>query len=217
MVSKDDPVEKRVETLEMEMLNPPTDSSKGKSKGASQVSQKLDQLITLARLHMQMFPRVTMGIGAFIGVLVLKQLLFQHKGETVYLPPHLAHHYGDLQSYYDLQTAQIDHWCLKGGNNDCPCDDPTDSLSRDDVPGWSPAHEENKRMASRANTNLDVVFLGDETIQVWAGKKMDKPASHGNMIAGMFNGTFQKEKGAHLDGLALGIAGDSVSCSLFFI
>ena len=101
MVSKDDPVEKRVEALEMEMLNPPatTDSSKNKCKGASEFSQKLDLLITLARLQMQLYPRLTMGIGAFIGVLVLKQLLFQHKGETVYFPPHLAHHYGDLQSY----------------------------------------------------------------------------------------------------------------------
>jgi hypothetical protein len=99
MVSKDDPMQKKVEALEMEMLNPPTDSSKNKFRGASQVSQKLDQLITLVRLHMQLYPRLTMGIGAFIGLLVLKQLLFQHKGETVYLPPHLAHHFGDLQSY----------------------------------------------------------------------------------------------------------------------
>jgi hypothetical protein len=57
---------------------------------------------------------------------------------------------------------------------------------------------------------LDVVFLGDETTQAWAGKKMDRPVTQGNMIAGMFNATFQKEKGAGLDGIALGIAGDSV-------
>jgi hypothetical protein len=109
MVLKDDRAEKRVEALEieMEMLNPPADSSKDKSKGASQVSQKFDQLITIVRLHMQMYPLLTMAIGAFIGLLALKHLLFQHKGETVYLPPHLAHHYGDLQSYVSYRSTVV--------------------------------------------------------------------------------------------------------------
>ena len=123
-----------------------------------------------------------------------------------------------MSQKYDLQAAQIDHWCLKGGNDDCACDDPTDSLSRYDTPGWSDSHDENKRIASsHANANLDVVFLGDETTQAWAGKNMGRPASGGNMIAGMFNATFQKERGAVLEGLALGIGGDSVSCSLFIL
>lgn len=209
-------MEKRVEALEMEMLNPPTGTgnssfSNGKSKGASQVSQKIDQLITLGRLYMQLYPRVIMGIGAFIVLLLLKHLLFQHKGETVYLPPHLAQHYGDLESYYDLKVAKIDHWCLHGGDNDCLCEDPTDARGRDEVAGWSLAHEQNNRIASQANANLDVVFLGDETTQAWSGKYMDKPMPGGNSIAAMFNVTFQKEKGAGLDGLALGMAGDSVS------
>jgi hypothetical protein len=70
-------------------------------------------------------------------------------------------------------------------------------------------------MASHANANLDVVFLGDETTQAWAGKDTDRSTSGGNMVAGMFNATFKRDRGAGLDGLALGIAGDSVSCSLF--
>jgi hypothetical protein len=67
-----------------------------------------------------------------------------------------------------------------------------------------------------------VVFLGDEFTQAWTGKSVAKPMLGGNQIAKSFNQTFQRSKGAFLDGLPLGIAGDSVSqnnvtCTFLFV
>ena len=143
-------------------------------------------------------------------LLVFKKLFLRHRGQDRYVPPHLAQHYGDVQSYYDLQIAKIDHWCLKGGNDDCVCDDPTEELSRQDVPGWMQAFNRNKQLAEKAPKDIDVVFLGDEFTQAWTGMKMNQPIVGGNLVSTYFNQTFQKDRGGTLNGIAMGIYGDTV-------
>jgi hypothetical protein len=101
---------------------------------------------------------------------------------------------------------------LRGGNDACQCDDPTEELSREEVPGWVSTFELNKQTAREAPRNLDVVFLGDEFVQAWTGKNLKSPFLGGKQIETCFNQTFQKQRGGSLDGIALGISGDSVRC-----
>mmetsp|Transcript_55908 Transcript_55908/g.84606 ORF Transcript_55908/g.84606 Transcript_55908/m.84606 type:complete len:413 (+) Transcript_55908:93-1331(+) len=227
MVAKDDgenkKFDKKVDALEMEMLNPPggastsSSSSSGKAFGASEISQTIDRYLTLARLYMELYPRATKIIGALFGILMFKWIFLRHRGQSVYVPPHLARHYGSVQSYYDLQIAKIDHWCLMGGDDDCVCDDPTEELSRPEVSGWTSVFEQNKRVAAAAPRDIDVVFLGDEFTQAWTGMKMTKPVVGGTMITTFFNQTFQKDKGGTVNGIALGIYGDTTANLLFRI
>jgi hypothetical protein len=202
--------DKKVDALEIEMLNPmPVGSSN--SNGPSQMSQRIDQFLTLVRLYMEMYPKVTMAVAGVVGLILMKLLFFRPRGQTLYIPPHLKNHYGDLQSYYDLKMSKIDHWCLRGGDDNCRCDDPTEGVSREEVNGWMVSFQQNKQVAKDAPKDLDVVFLGDDFTQAWTGKSLLKPLLGGNQIAKSFNQTFQRSRGAFVDGLPLGISGDSVS------
>jgi hypothetical protein len=72
------------------------------------------------------------------------------------------------------------------------------------------AHEANKQRITQ-NTKYDVVFLGDETTEGWNGRWMNMPIPReSKQILNYWNKTFTKEGGGNLEGLALGIAGDSV-------
>jgi hypothetical protein len=201
--------EKKVDALEIEMLNPVGSSSN--SNGPSQLSQRIDNFLTLVRLYMEIYPKVTMAVAGVVGLILIKLLFFRHRGQTLYIPPHLKNHYGDVQSYYDLQIGKIDHWCLGGGDDNCRCDDPTEGVSREEANGWMEAFQQNKQVAKDAPTTLDVVFLGDEFTQAWTGTSLMKRMSGGNRIAESFNKNFQRSQGAFVDGLPLGISGDSVS------
>lgn len=59
---------------------------------------------------------------------------------------------------------------------------------------------------------LDVVFLGDDLVEVWNGLGLNVPVGrpNGAEIQKLWNATFTKAGGGKLDGLALGIMGDSV-------
>ena len=73
--------------------------------------------------------------------------------------------------------------------------------------------------------DYDVVFFGDDVVELWNGKWYNQPvyktaagsSSHtvgttnnGNEINRLWNETFTREGGGELEGLALGIYGDSV-------
>jgi len=61
-----------------------------------------------------------------------------------------------------------------------------------------------------APTAVDVVFLGDEFTQAWTGLSYKRPLVDGSQIVKYFNQTFQKQRGAMLEGIPLGIAEDTV-------
>jgi hypothetical protein len=224
-----------MEAMEMESLNPTitkkddddyrgSTSSKSSSSGPSELSQRIDAGIILIRLHIQHHPKTTAGLAAVLMVLLIKLLFFRHVGESLYVPPHLQQHYGDLQNLYELKAAKMDHWCLRGGNDYCECADPTDPIPRWDEDGWTAAHQYNVDLATSAaatyasssssssTLSLDVVFLGDGTTEAWTGRSLphESQLDRGNVIAHIFNQTFHKEEGGLVDGIALGIAGDTV-------
>jgi hypothetical protein len=223
-----------MEAMEMESLNPTitkkddddfrgstsSSASRGATSGPSELSQRIDDGIILIRLHVQHHPKATAGLAAVLLVLLMKLFLFRHVGETLYVPPHLQQHYGDLQTSYDLKSAEMDHWCLRGGNDYCECADPTDPIPRWDEEGWTAAHHYNIDLANAAaasyssssTSSLDVVFLGDGTTEAWTGRSLphESQLDRGSFIARIFNQTFHKDEGGTVDGIALGIAGDTV-------
>lgn len=55
----------------------------------------------------------------------------------------------NIRSEYDLHIGDVDHWCLMGGNDDCPCEDPTEPSFRQ-WKGWLKAHTSNADRARAA-------------------------------------------------------------------
>jgi hypothetical protein len=99
---------------------------------------------------------------------------------------------------------------FQGGDTHCRCDDFSEPVSREEFKAWLPTHEANKDRIKRG-INYDVVFLGDETTEGWNGKHLNMPIpNESRRIQKYWNETFTKDGGGDFEGLALGIAGDSV-------
>ena len=58
---------------------------------------------------------------------------------------------------------------------------------------------------------MDVVFYGDSITEGWMGTSFGKPGRVSVGSKEVFENLFSTDYGAHYDGLALGIAGDTVS------
>jgi hypothetical protein len=121
--------------------------------------------------------------------------------------------YSDIQSEYDLSLGKIDHWCLKGDNDSCRCEDPLEPNSRIEYKTWNLAHKENKKRveAYRDSVMLDVAFLGESLVEEMDGRWMGR--AQGDDLKGIekqFYKQFKREKSG-MEGVALGIAGDTVS------
>jgi hypothetical protein len=109
-----DKLDVHVEAMEMEMLNPSDSNEKNKdfnlAKYQLYIKHRFDQLVALVRLYYRVYPKAVVGAGAVVGFLLMKGFFFRHRGQTLYVPPHLVNHFGDMQSYYDLKISKIDHW-----------------------------------------------------------------------------------------------------------
>lgn len=84
-------------------------------------------------------------------------------------------------------------------------------------PFWEAVHVENKAKALHPPPNLDVVFLGDQFVQAWTGQFLTRPISGGAEVQASFNRTFQRAHGGLVDGIVMGIAGDTASRLLWRI
>jgi hypothetical protein len=92
--------------------------------------------------------------------------------------------------------------------------DPTEPIDRSEVKGWADAHNRNKLLVTQAigrfgSDGIDVVFMGDQTVQSWDGRWLNRMAPEGGKIAAFFNHTFNSD--SVFQGVALGIYGDRVS------
>lgn len=65
--------------------------------------------------------------------------------------------------------------------------------------------------------NWDVVLLGDDFVESYAGTALGQPVSQLKSVAKYWDGTFSTEGGGDVEGLALGIAGDSVCHVLSYL
>ena len=95
--------------------------------------------------------------------------------------------------------------------------DPTVPESKEDNRVWVELHDKNKGLASSPPSNLDVVFLGDQFVQAWTGEHFQGPMSGGVGIQRAFNRSFHRAEGSMVEGIALGIDGDTTANLLWRI
>ena len=202
-----------ISPMELEALASHGESGK-KGPRAGGSSPSFDKVLLLVKLYFELYPRVMLSGSAFcVGLLLWAWSPWQnwHSGSYNYRN-HMTRDYTALQDDFNFKTAKIDHWCLFGGDDRCYCEDPTESTSRSEVPGWAKAVLHNKQLVERAmeKERIDVVFFGDQNIQAWDGRWMDRPAPEGHKIAKLFNDTFDSDMST-FKGVALGVYGDRVS------
>ena len=112
-----------------------------------------------------------------------------------------------------LDTSKIDHWCLKGDNDSCRCDDPLEGISRAEFKPWKRAHQVNKESIDSYldSEMLDVAFLGESLVEQMDGRWMGRtPGGVLGKIEKIFVQNFDRTKSG-IEGIALGVAGDAVS------
>lgn len=104
--------------------------------------------------------------------------------------------YSAIKKIYDLSLSKVDHWCIRGDNDSCRCEDPLEAeIPRaDDFKAWTAAHKANVADVSMyhaingsAPTKIDVAngkprppigvaFLGESVVEAmggrWLGKKI---------------------------------------------
>lgn len=147
----------------------------------------------------------------------------------------IQHDYSDIKSQLELKLGNIDHWCLDGGDEHCNrCEDPTHPSGREESKPWGLAHMRNVRLAQAfvdMKKDVDVIFLGGSVIEALSGAfngqitcSKTKEGENDDVCSttlakskSKFDKAFDKEKGAGLNGLALGIAGDTSPNLLFRI
>lgn len=102
--------------------------------------------------------------GAFVTLVVFGVFLFflTFIVNTTKEYGKIAHDHSNIQSKYDLKIGSIDHWCLGGGNENCPCEDPLQPMARVDRPSWVQAYKANRKKVSKlAGQRVDVAILGE--------------------------------------------------------
>jgi len=206
-----------------------SDSNTNKNKNgglnrlsASTPSNPMEGLVLYVKLLFQLYPLIMYGIIALILVLLL---VAWHPWQAVenaqFARNSMTEDYSAIEDRFSERISKIDHWCLFGGNDKCYCEDPTDGQAREEVKGWTEAHKRNKLLVNTAIGKLagavDVVFIGDQTVQAWDGKWLHRPAPEGRRIAAYWNETFNDPAKSTFQGLALGIYGDRVSSFMFVL
>eukprot|EP00574_Skeletonema_japonicum_P000415 CAMPEP_0201739028 /NCGR_PEP_ID=MMETSP0593-20130828/45561_1 /ASSEMBLY_ACC=CAM_ASM_000672 /TAXON_ID=267983 /ORGANISM="Skeletonema japonicum, Strain CCMP2506" /LENGTH=715 /DNA_ID=CAMNT_0048233265 /DNA_START=5 /DNA_END=2152 /DNA_ORIENTATION=+ len=204
------------------------------------------------------FPRLSKCILLLL-TFTLLSILFS---STSIFNPTINNHkmggdYSAIQTAYDLSLSQVDHWCVRGDNDSCRCEDPLEPSPRSEFKSWVAAHKanvaevnlyralfgENPSMVDeelgggRARPKIDVAFLGESVVEAmdgrWLGKHIigsfrknkqqqqqegeEKKKEELPMIHETFEKLFCKDKGGELEGVALGIAGDTTSNVLWRI
>lgn len=192
-------------------------------RGTSPLVELAQGLVVYIKLCVQLYPRTSLGMSLLVVLIFLIHWsplspgAHGRDGEDM-TRNYLERDYSSLATDYDFQKANVHHWCLFGGNEKCLCEDPTVDQSREEVRGWSNAHQRNIQQINdnsitRHGGKLDVVFVGDQTFQMWGeGKLLEKSSQEGDKIAAYFNQTFRNSNtngGVH--GISLGIYTDRVS------
>mmetsp|Transcript_12644 Transcript_12644/g.23700 ORF Transcript_12644/g.23700 Transcript_12644/m.23700 type:complete len:434 (+) Transcript_12644:150-1451(+) len=156
--------------------------------------------------------------------------VYEHRHETGNKHT-VRYDYSNIQSALELKLGNVDHWCLDGTDKHCPtCDDPTNGVPRLETTWWRKVFTRNvmlSRNYMNTHDDIDVIFLGDSNIEARVGtlKGLDgslteQKNKEGNVKRGQLEDTlsrsrkkfekyFDKRSGSQINGLALGIAGDT--------
>ena len=114
-------------------------------------------------------------------------------------------------SHLEDRLRGIDHWCLHGDNDRCRCTDPLEPLSRLEFPSWKRAQLANRRIVESYvdSDYLDVAFLGGSFVEEMDGRWRGDENNELGGVKKAFEQHFMRENSG-MDGVALGIAGDTV-------
>jgi hypothetical protein len=115
-------------------------------------------------------------------------------------------------SNFDLKMKDIDHWCLKGDNDSCRCEDPTIPQPRNEFRSWSNAHAGNAQlitdMIEQGMSSPEIAFLGGSVVEKMDGRWFGDISLTGlNDVANIFDKHFSRNDGS-MTAAALGIAAD---------
>jgi hypothetical protein len=122
--------------------------------------------------------------------------------------------FSNIQSSFDLKQGQIDHWCLYGGDSSCRCEDPLVPTERGEFQTWTKAHHSNTLLLK---SDVDVAFLGESLVEEMNGRWMGRTeGAQLKTMRNMFQKKFSRESSG-VEGVALGIAGDTVRNSVTYV
>lgn len=214
-------------------------------------------------------------VCSFIAVVDISE---HRRAKRAIYNPKIQHDWTHIESAMDLKLGNVDHWCLKGGDSSCTCEDPLVPSTRSETRGWGSAHRHNvetirealareveqyeededgspgaesgnegsnanwwedspeyvddwsgyeygqyggarepqpgdpdydSAFFDRSEFDLDVAFIGDSITEQRVGKNMGKEQPTLKANAKTFQKTYSKANGGKLDGIGLGVAGDT--------
>jgi hypothetical protein len=134
-------------------------------------------------------------------MLLFRNVLFRPVPTTTVLDEHAIL---QIHSKYDLTINQVDHWCLKGGNEHCRCEDPLQPVGRTEHASWVQAVKANQALVKTAISAVDLAILGESVVEAMGGRWMGKSrSSQMKAVGALFQRTFRHQA------VALGVAGDT--------
>jgi hypothetical protein len=133
----------------------------------------------------------------------------------------IEHDFTNIKSLYDFTMKDIDHWCIKGDNDSCQCEDPLQPEPRAEYRAWPRSHLGNIQqiadLMEEGLSNPDIAFLGGSIVEKmdgkWFGNKEDNRLQRLKKIFNKNFSNLDRESNSDdaLTAIALGIAGDTVS------
>lgn len=122
----------------------------------------------------------------------------------------MKHDHSFLDSEYNMKAGDIDHWCLRGDNDSCRCEDPLVPTPRAERKSWTLAYKANRKTVKMLkDVDLDIVLLGESVVEEMDGRWMGQARTPLSQLSTQFKQRFTKKEGGKLNGFALGIAGDT--------
>ena len=102
--------------------------------------------------------------------------------------------YSAITSAYQLSLSKVDHWCVRGDNDSCRCEDPLEPAPRAEFKAWNAAHKANvadvelyravygaepaaiDAAGGKPRPPIDVAFVGESVVEAmdgrWLGKRV---------------------------------------------
>jgi len=105
--------------------------------------------------------------------------------------------------------------CLREDDNSCRCQDPLLPEPRGELRAWKRAYSNNalkiQSLVKNGEATPDIAFVGESIVEAMSGTWFGAEGE-GKLkdLKKLFDKNFNKSMGASLDGVALGIAGDTV-------
>jgi hypothetical protein len=108
-----------ISPLELESL-----ANDGKeTRSPSEGRQTLERLSMLLRLYYELHPKTVLTASAFfVGLVLFWWSPWTAMGGRHSMRNYMTRDYTALEDNFSFKSAQIDHWCLFGGDDKCYCE-----------------------------------------------------------------------------------------------